>query len=136
MATPGRSRALTIFAILFVLLAVSNFLKPFQFGGEEHTGFVLFGKRTTGATNMLVGPLFGLYLLLYAYGIWSMRRWALPMGVAYMLYVMLNMILFPIRTPQPPGVGYQIFGLIYAAVAIGVTGSAVWQLGRRRAELQ
>ena len=136
MPTSSRPRALTVFAILFVLLAVSNFLKPFQFGGEEHTGFVLLGKRTTGATNLIMGPLFGLYLLLYAYGIWGMRRYALPMGVAYMIYVMLNMVLFPLRTPQPPGVGYQIFGLVYAAIAIGITGGAVWQLSRRRAQLR
>ena len=136
MPTPSRPRVLTVFAILFVLLALSNLLKPFQFGGPEQTGFVLFGKRTTGATNTIMGPLFGLYLLAYAYGIWTVRRWALPMGVAYMIYVMLNLVLFPLRTPQPPGVGQQIFGLVYGAVAIGVTGSAVWQLSRRRAELR
>ena len=138
MSTPTRSRALTVFAILFALLAVSNFLKPFQFGGSEHTGFVLFGKRTTGTTNLVAGPVFGIYLALYAAGIWNMRRYALPLGIAYMTYVMLNRVLFPIRTPQPPdaGAGYRIFGMVYAAIAIGVTASAVWQLSRRRAHLR
>src|SRR5262245_28471614 len=116
MATPARTRALTVFAVLFALLAVSDFLKPFQFGGPEHTGFVLFGQRTTGMTNTIVGPLFGAYLLLYAAGIWGMRRWALPMGIGYMAYVMLNLVLFPLRTPQPPGLGYQVFGLVYSAL--------------------
>ena len=138
MSTPERGRALTVFAVLFALLAVSNFLKPFQFGGAEHTGFVLFGKRTTGTTNLVAGPVFGIYLALYAAGIWNMRRYALPLGIAYMAYVMLNMVLFPIRTPQPldAGAGYRVFGIVYAAVAIGVTAGAVWQLNRRRAHLR
>jgi len=39
----ARGRMLTVFAVLFALLAVSNFLKPFQIGGER-TGFVFLGR--------------------------------------------------------------------------------------------
>ena len=69
MASEQRGPALTTFAILFGVLAVSNLLKPLQMGGPEHTGFVFFGQRTTGTTNAILGPLFGIYLLVYAVGI-------------------------------------------------------------------
>jgi hypothetical protein len=119
--------------VLFALLAVSNFLKPLQVGGSQ-TGFVLFGERLSGLPNAGAGPLFGLYLAVYALGIWRLRRYALPMGYAYAAYVVANLVLFTIRAPQPPGVGPMIFGLVYSGVAIGVSAGAVMLL-RRRADL-
>jgi hypothetical protein len=135
MATPLRGPALTTAAILFGLLGVSNLLKPAHLG--DQTGFVFFGKRLAGTPNAIAGPLFGLYLLAYAIGIWGMRGWALPMGVAYATYVVVNLVLFNVRTGPPPGagVGYQIFGLVYAVVAIGVSAGTAWLLAGRRAEL-
>ena len=60
-----RGTLLSIFAMLFAVLAVSNLLKPVQILGEE-TGFVLFGTRLTGTANLIAGPLAGAYLLAYA----------------------------------------------------------------------
>jgi hypothetical protein len=131
---PQRGRALSIFAILFGILAVSNILKPFQFGGEQ-TGFVFFGSRLSGTANAIIGPLFGIFLAIYAYGIWHMRRFALPMAHAYATYVILNLILFTFRTPTPDTVGYQIFGLVYSAIAIGISLSAAVLITKRKAEL-
>ena len=131
---PQRGRALTIFAILFGILAVSNLLKPFQFGGER-TGFVFFGSRLSGTANTIIGPLFGIFLAVYAYGIWNMRRFALPMAHAYATYVILNLILFTFRTPTPDTVGYQIFGLVYSAIAIGISVGAAVLITTRKAEL-
>src|SRR5437762_10021803 len=91
MASEQRGPALTTFAILFGVLAVSNLLKPLQMGGPEHTGFVFFGQRTTGTANAILGPLFGIYLLVYAVGIWRLRRFALPMAYAYAAYVIVNL---------------------------------------------
>lgn len=133
MSQATRGRALTIFAILFGLLAISNLLKPLQIG--EQTGFVLFGSRLSGTPNLIAGPLFGIFLAIYAYGIWTMRRFALPMSHAYALYVILNLIFFTFRTPTPDTVGYKIFGAVYAAIAIGVSLSAAVMLTRRKAEL-
>jgi hypothetical protein len=129
-----RGRALTVFAILFALLALSNLLKPFRFGGEQ-TGFVFFGSRQSGAANAILGPLFGVFLAVYAYGIWTMRRFALPMGHAYATYVILNLILFSFRNTVPDTAGYQIFGTVYAAIAIGVSLGAAVLLTKRKAEL-
>jgi len=135
MAESARGRTLTVFAVLFMLLAVSNFLKPFQFGGEEHTGFVFLGRRLSGTPNTIAGPLFGAYLLIYAIGILRMKRWALPMAWAYAAYVVVNLILFTVRNVPPPGAGYAIFGVVYSAVAIGVSGGAAYLLSQRRAAL-
>jgi hypothetical protein len=133
MATP-RGRTLTIFAILFGVLALSNLLKPLQLGPE--TGFVLFGRRLEGSGNLVAGPLFGLFLAVYAYGIWGMRRWALPMSYAYATYVIVNLVLFTVRTPRRPGVGYLIFGIVYMVIAIGVSSGAAVLLSRRKDELR
>ena len=122
-----RDRTLTVFAVVFGLLAVSNFLKPLQLGGSR-TGFVFLGQRLSGTPNAIIGPLFGLYLLLYAVGIWRMRRYALPMAWAYAAYVVVNLLLFNVRTPRPPGTGYLLFGLVYMVVAVAVSSGAAWAL--------
>ena len=134
MADTNRSQMFTVFAVLFALLAVSNLLKPFQIGGEQ-TGFVLFGQRLSGTANTLAGPLFGLYLLVYAYGIWNKKRFALPMSHAYALYVVLNLILFMTNNTRPPGVGYLFFGIVYSVIAIGISVGAAVFLTSRKAEL-
>lgn len=134
MGEESRSRMFTVFAVLFMLLAVSNLLKPFQIGGEQ-TGFVFFGQRLSGTANSIAGPLFGLYLLVYAYGIWTKKRFSIPMSHAYALYVVLNLLLFIGKNPSSPGVGYVIFGIVYSAVAIGVSVSAAYFLTSRKAEL-
>jgi hypothetical protein len=134
MAQVHRDRTFTIFAVLFTVLAVSNLLKPFQLLGAQ-TGFVLFGQRLTGMANSIAGPLFGLYLLVYAYGIWQKKRFALPLGHAYATYVVLNILLFMGRNENTPGLGYLIFGLVYSVVAIGVSCGAAYVLTKRKAEL-
>jgi hypothetical protein len=134
MIETNRIPMFIVFAVLFTLLAVSNLLKPFQIGGEQ-TGFVLFGQRLSGTANTIAGPLFGLYLLIYAYGIWKKKRFAIPMSHAYALYVVLNLLLFMGKNTSPPGVRYVIFGIVYSAVAVGVSVGAAYFLTSRKAEL-
>ena len=134
MAEEHRSQLFTIFTVPFALLAVSNLLKPLQFGGEQ-TGFVFFGQRLSGTANTIAGPLFGLYLLVYAYGIWNQKRFALPMSHAYALYVVLNLLLFTANNTRPPGVGYLFFGIVYSVLAIGISVGAAVFLTSRKAEL-
>lgn len=135
MASAERGAALTAFAAAFGLLAVSNILKPFQFGGDQ-TGFVLFGTRLDPAGSAIAGPLFGLFLFAYAASIWRMRRSALPMAYAYAAYVVLNLVLFSIITPTPQTIGYMLFGIGYSVVAIGVSVAAVVALTRRKQDLR
>ena len=137
MASATRGPALTTAAVLFGILAVSNLLKPFQLGGEQ-TGFVFLGERLSGTANTILGPLFGLYLAVYAAGIWRLRPWALPVGCAYAAYVLVNLLLFNVRMPPPPdaGAGWKIFGLTYATVALGVSLGTCWLLAVRRGDLR
>jgi hypothetical protein len=55
---------------------------------------VLFGHRLSGTANALVGPLFGLVLLIYARGLWGQKVFALPLAYAYAAYVVINLTLF------------------------------------------
>ena len=130
MARADRGPLLTVFALLFGLLAVSNFLKPLA-GKPGEVGFVFFGQRLAGTPNAIIGPLFGLFLLVYAIGIWRMRRYAVPMAFVYAAYVVLNLVLFNIRDPNPNRQGL-LFGFFYAVVAIGVSSGAAYLLAQRR----
>lgn len=134
MSQAQRGTTLTVFAVLFALLAVSNILKPFQIGGD-HTGFVFFGERLSGTANTIVGPLFGLFLLLYASGIWRMKRFAMPMAHAYATYVLINLGRFAYINPRSGGVGETVFLLAYTVVAIGVSVAAAVILTKRKTEL-
>lgn len=148
-AEPQRGRILSIFAVLFTLLAIldllkplgfegrviSDLLKPFGFEGSE-TGFVFLGRRLSGPANAIMGPLFGIFLLVYAFRIWRLRRSAVVMGYVYAAYVIINLTLFNLRNPVPPGIGYLIFGIVYAIAGIGVSCGAVYLLSQRRAVLK
>jgi len=133
MARPDRGLLLSVFALLFGLLAISNFMKPLA-GKPGEVGFVFFGQRLAGTPNAIIGPLFGLFLLVYAVGVWRMRRYALPMGIAYAAYVIVNLVLFNARDPNPNRQGI-LFGVVYSLVAIGVSSGAAYLLARRRATL-
>lgn len=119
-----RGPVLTVFAVLFLLLAISNLLKPLQLGGAQ-TGFVFLGTRLDGTANLIAGPLFGLFLLAYAGSIYFLRRQALILGCVYAVYVTLNLVLFSWLTPVPDTIGYKLFGLVYTVVALGGSWGAV-----------
>ncbi len=107
---PSRGPILTILAICMGLLAISNLSKPITqtLSPESSSGFVFFGTRLQGVANAIVGPLFGLFLALYAYAVWTLKTWAMPLAAVYALYVIANVILF-IRN-MPPDQGGGLFG--------------------------
>ena len=123
---------LTIFAICLGLMAVSNFLKPLKLG--SHAGFVFFGIKLSGAANAIVAPIFGLMLAILAYGIFTMRRFALPLACFYAAYVILNVLLFTLRTygisSLPP-----LLWMLFIVVAVGVSSGTAIILNQRKAEL-
>ena len=133
MADSSRGGVLTICAVLFALLAVSNFLKPLHL--DPNAGFVFLGVKTHGIANAILGPAFGALLAAYAFGIWRMRRWALPIAYAYAAYVILNLSLFSIRNAGSPGQPPPVFMAGYIVVAIGVSAGSAVLLHRRRHEL-
>lgn len=124
---------LTLFAIGLALMAISNLLKPLKM--SPNVGFVFLGTKLSGMPNAIVAPMFGILLALLAYGIWAMRRFALPIACFYAAYVIVNLMMFTIRaygTSDMPPLG---FWLIYIAIAVGVSSGAAILLARRKAEL-
>lgn len=129
----GRNRGwfLSVAAVLFALLALSNFLKPVL--ASDNTGFVFFGHRLSGVPNAILGPLFGLMLIAYVIAIWQMRRYALPLGWAYAAYVVANMVLFSLHTTdKPPSPAFVVATLV---IGLGIPIGAAVVLTQKRAQL-
>jgi len=127
-----RDPVLSTLAVLMALLAVSNFIKPigqaFDPGGSA--GLVFFGTRLHGLANAVLAPLFGLFLAVYAWAAWNRRAVAVPIAVAYAVYVPLNLILFSLH--PPPNSGGPVFATLYALVAIAVSGGGALYLRAHR----
>jgi len=126
-----RDGLMTTLAILMALLALSNFAKPIGQAMDPggNAGFVFFGHRLHGTANTIVGPLFGLILAAYAYGVWTLKRWVVPLAIAYAVYVVINLVLFAINPPPGPQSPLP-FLVLYALVAIGVSAGGAMHLRR------
>ena len=79
-----------------------------------------------------MGPLFGIILLVYAYGIWAMRKFALQVAYIFLLWVLLNMTLFAVKNQSTQALAAN---LVAAIVGIGVPLASAIVLHRRRADL-
>jgi hypothetical protein len=120
-ASAKRGVFLTVMAILFVVLAISDFTKVLQHAHDPAVGgLVILGHKFHRASaNLVLGPLFGLFLLTYAYGLWHMTRWVIPIAVFYAFYVPVNMVLFwSLHQLNPPTVRFIVFYLF-----VSLTGS-------------
>src|SRR5437879_11711440 len=117
MADSKRSGVLAVLAVLFALAASEDLLKPFHLEGPT-TGLVFFGTRLSGRSNATLGPLLGIFLLIYAAGIWQMRRYAIYLAYVYAIYVAINLTLFTATNPRPASQGAMIFGIVYRLLAL------------------
>lgn len=133
MPQARRGILLTIFALVFVLLAIEDFLKPFHLEGAD-TGIVFFGHRFQGSASY-IGWLVAIFLAVYAAGIWRMRSYARAMAYMYAVYIVVNIGAFTLTHPTPTERGQQIFGIVYSILAIGGAWLAAILLNRRRAAL-
>lgn len=133
MNEPKRGPILTVCTFLFLLMAFSDFGKPFAH--NPRVGLVFFGIRLHDTINRLIAPLFGLYILIYAAGIWRMKWYALPMAWIYAAYVVSNMILFRVRSPQLDVEHSLGFVIAYFIIAAGITCGTAIILTIRHAEL-
>ena len=127
-----RGAALTIFAILFGLLAISDFMKPFSH--DPGVGFVFMGVRLKGTGNAVMGPLFGLCLAIYAYGIWAMRRFALPVAYIFTAWVVVNTVLFSMKNRNEPHPSLA-FSIVATVIGIGIPLATALLLSRRQNDL-
>jgi len=123
-----RDRFLTVVSVLFAVLAVSNCTKAFQhLRDPAHLGIVIFGVRFESlGSNMVLGPMMGVILAAYAYGLWHQRSWVKPLSIVYAFYVPLNLVLFWYRQTSPD-IPPLRFILGYLAVAFtGSIGTALY----------
>jgi hypothetical protein len=133
-AESRRGVTLATLAVLFGILGVTDILKPFHLEGAT-TGLVFFGQRLSGMADAILGPALGIILLIYATGIWRMRRYALYLGYAYAVYVTLNLVLFTVRNPPPTAQADKIFGFAYVIFALAFSWGTAIILSRRKAKL-
>ncbi len=135
MADSRRGGGLTTLAILFAILALTDILKPFHLEGPT-TGLVFLGKRLSGTPDAILGPMLGIILLIFAAGIWRMRRYAMYLGYTYAVYVTLNLVLFSARNPPPPSQNEMIFGILYIIFALVFSWGTAILLNRRKVDLR
>jgi hypothetical protein len=82
--------------------------------------------------NVIAGFIFGSLLAAYAYGVWTLRRWAMPIAIGYAGYVIANVGLFFPHVPADETLG-PVFNWAYAVVAVTVSsGGALWIYAHRR----
>jgi uncharacterized membrane protein (DUF2068 family) len=81
--------------------------------------------------NAIIGPLFGVLLAVYAYGVWTLKRWVVPLAAAYAVYVVINLVVFSLNPPPGSQTG-AVFMLAYALVAIAVSTGGALYLHRNR----
>jgi len=112
--------------VLIALRALTNLGKPFAPGA----GFVILGRLRHGAAATVVAPVFGVLMLLYAFGLWSARPWARPLAVAYAVWATANVVLFPLLEGVPARFAPWMY-VVFAVLGVVVPWLAVWLLGRR-----
>ncbi len=134
MEQSKRGLALTLFAIAFGLLAISDLTKPLSQAHDAQAGLVFFGTKLTGTADLIIAPLFAAFLAIYASGVWRMKRYSMPMAHAYATYVFINMLLFVLKHDRKATGGLP-FIVMYATIALGVSIGSAILLTLRREEL-
>jgi hypothetical protein len=132
MSTVSTTVLLRILAVLIGLRGLDDILKS----QSAERGLVFFGEQLAGTANAVLGPALGVFMLVYALGIWQMRRFAIPMGIAYALFSALNMALFPLRTGLPDGAIYAPGYAIYVVIGLTITAGVPWLLWRSKDSLR
>ena len=126
-ASGARGWFLSVMTVLFLLLAISDFTKPLEFVYPTATsGIVEFGHKFRSVWNTaILGVMFGFLFLVYSYGLWNLRRWVLPIAIAYAFYVPFNVALFNRNREED---AYSVaFTVVWLAVALtGSIGTAIY----------
>jgi len=123
-----RGPFLTVMMVLFAILTLSDFTKPLQhLRAPDHLGIVIMGVRFESFwSNLILGPLLGLVIGAYTYGLWKLKSWLVPLSIVYAFYVPLNLVLFWWRDlgPNIPPLGFMLFYLTFAFT--GSIGTALY----------
>lgn len=123
-----RGMFLTVMAVLFAVLAVSDLTKALQhLLDPEHLGVVIFGVRfESPLANLVLGATVATLLASYSYSLWRLHPMIVPLSIGYAFYVPTNLVLFWFRQTGDPQVSV-VFILLYLAVALpGSIGTALY----------
>ncbi len=127
-STGKRPPFLTLMAILFAVMAVSNASKVLQVSESNPVGgFVFLGVRFRETLPLLLVSLpFAAMLAAYARGLWLQKRWVARIAVPYAFYVPANLTLFWFFQPADnlPSIAF-IASYIFFAVG-GSVGTALY----------
>ncbi len=118
--------ATKVVAIVIALRSLMNLAKPFGAGR-----LVFFGHLLSGWPNTIIAPLLGIYMLVLVYGMWTKKSFALPMSIAYAIFVTLNVPLFVVFEGIPAqfnAAQYALFGIL----GIGGAWLAPWLISRQQ----
>ena len=121
-----RGVILSLYAVLIVGLAVFDLIRPLS---THH--YMYFGWRPSAVQTAILVLAINSVNLIYALGIWQMRRWALPMGCVYAAAVVLNIVDFLLGR-------YALLSpdlIVSMIVAIALACGSVILLYRRKASL-
>ncbi len=134
MNRPRPGPLLTVAALVFVLSAIQSAAKPLLPGPE---GFMLFGVLTDGPVEAVVARVHAALMLVLAYGVWRLKRYALWFLYFYGPYVLLNIALANMRYELEPPVALPgpVFAALFTVIALGVPGGTAYLLARRQPEL-
>ncbi len=123
-----RGPFLTVMMVLFAILTLSDFTKPLQHLRQpDHLGIVIMGVRFESFwSNLILGPMLGLVIGAYTYGLWKLKSWLVPLSIVYAFYVPVNLVLFWWRDmgPNIPSLGFMIVYLTFAFT--GSIGTALY----------
>ena len=85
-------------------------------------------------SNDILGPAFGILLLVYVIAIWRMRGLALPLAWLYAGYVVANTILFSMHTADKPhSTAFTVVTLIFG---LGIPIGSAIVLTTKRVQLR
>ena len=112
-----------ILAASIVVRSLTNFAKPFVTGSR----FVVAGRLYGGVVSTVGAPLFGVFMLIYAAGLWSARPWARPVSIAYAVWATVNVVLFPLLEGVPERFAPWMY-LLFAVPGIVIPWAAAWCL--------
>jgi len=123
-----RGPFLTVMMVLFAILTLSDFTKPLQHLRQPgHLGIVIMGVRFESFwSNLILGPMLGLVIGAYTYGLWKLKSWLVPLSIVYAFYVPVNLVLFWWRDmgPNIPSLGFMLVYLTFAFT--GSIGTALY----------
>lgn len=115
-------------AVLIALRAATNLGKAVRPG----SAFVILGRLRYGAASTVVAPLFGVAMLVFAWGLFRGRPWARPAAVAYAIWATVNVVLFPVFEGVPAAFAPWTY-VLFAVPGIVVPWLAVWLAGQSSA---